>query len=232
MSPSPSAKPAESSCSTARRVQFLWATPFPFDDPHNVISNIDVKTGKTEINWNQVFKAPGENHVICYWNTRSYWPTAYSPVTNSLYTSYIDNCRDLTIAGPGGRGSWHVVQRPEPIPRSSPASRRSTCRPARSCASTWAARRATGGMLATAGDVVFHGDMSARFRAFDAATGKMLWSRCSATPPQQPSRMKPAESKYVCIMTGDNLKVPELAAEVPEIRDSARPQRDLRVRAA
>ena len=69
-----------------------------------MISNIDVKTGKTEINWDQVFKAPGENHMICYWNTRSYWPTAYSPVTNSLYTSYIDNCRDLTIAGPAGRG--------------------------------------------------------------------------------------------------------------------------------
>ena len=30
-------------------------------------------------------------------------------------------------------------------------------------------------MLATAGDLVFHGDMSRRFRAFDAATGKQLW---------------------------------------------------------
>jgi glucose dehydrogenase len=32
-----------------------------------------------------------------------------------------------------------------------------------------------GAMLATAGDLVFHGDMSRRFRAFDANTGKTLW---------------------------------------------------------
>ena len=39
--------------------QFLWATPFPYDDPNFVISDIDVKTGKTTLNWNLVFKQPG-----------------------------------------------------------------------------------------------------------------------------------------------------------------------------
>ena len=92
--------------------QFLWATPFPYDDPNFVISDIDVKTGKTTLNWNIVFKQPGEHHVVCYWNTRSYWPTAYHPGTNSLYVSYIDNCRDLTTAGPAGRGGWSVIPRP------------------------------------------------------------------------------------------------------------------------
>ena len=81
-----------------------------------MLKGIDVKTGKTEINYDLVFKQPGEQHVICFWNTRSYWPTAYSPATNSLYTSYIDNCRDLTTPGPAGRGGWHVVHAPVPIP--------------------------------------------------------------------------------------------------------------------
>ena len=40
--------------------KFLWAEPFPFDTPESVISGIDVKTGKTSINWNNVFKTPGE----------------------------------------------------------------------------------------------------------------------------------------------------------------------------
>ena len=67
--------------------QFLWATPFPLRRLRTSSSpDIDVKTGKTTINWDIVFKQPGEQHVICYWNTRSYWPTAYSPATNSLYT--------------------------------------------------------------------------------------------------------------------------------------------------
>ena len=59
--------------------EFLWATPFPYDDPYFVISDIDVKTGKTTINWNIVFKQPGETPSVCYWNTRSYWPTATIP---------------------------------------------------------------------------------------------------------------------------------------------------------
>ena len=91
---------------------FLWANPFPADAPEFVISSIDPKTGKTTLNWDLVFKQPGEHKVVCYWNTRSYWPTAYSPETNSLYVSYTDNCRDVTVGGGGARGSWRVVPRP------------------------------------------------------------------------------------------------------------------------
>jgi len=36
-------------------------------------------------------------------------------------------------------------------------------------------RSRNGAMLATAGALVFHGDMSRRFRAFDAETGTKLW---------------------------------------------------------
>ncbi len=97
--------------------QFIWATPFPYDDPKFVISDIDVNTGKTTINWNLVFQKPGERHVVCYWNTRSYWPTAYDPETNSLYVSYIDNCRDLTLDGPPAveAGAW--FRGPVPTPK-------------------------------------------------------------------------------------------------------------------
>ncbi len=59
--------------------QFLWANPFPYDDPNFLISNIDVKTGKTTINWDVVLKQPGERHVICAYNTKSYWPMSYHP---------------------------------------------------------------------------------------------------------------------------------------------------------
>ncbi len=82
--------------------QFLWATPFPYDDPLFLISNIDGKTGKVTINYDLVNKKPGEEHIICSYNTRSFWPTAFDPDTNSLYVPYIDNCLDMTF-------------RPEPI---------------------------------------------------------------------------------------------------------------------
>ena len=124
--------------------QFLWATPFPYDDPNFIISNIDVRTGKNHVNWDLVFKQPGEHHITCYWNTRSYWPTAYHEATQSLYVPYIDNCRDLTINGPG------VQRRLEgdspPRLRSQRADRalaKSIFRPASRCASTSGARPAT-----------------------------------------------------------------------------------------
>lgn len=199
--------------------QFLWATPFPFDDPSFVISGIDPKTGKTSINWDIVFKQPGEHHVICYWNTRSYWPTAYSPLNNSLYVSYIDNCRDLTIAGPVGRGGWHVVPRPGSDPNALTGLAKINLETGETLRFDIGRAPGNGAMLATAGDLVFHGDMSRRFRAFDANSGKMLWEAILGGNVSVSTITYAVEGKqYLCVMTGDNLKVPELAAEVPELK--------------
>jgi alcohol dehydrogenase (cytochrome c) len=199
--------------------QFLWATQFPYDDPHFVISNIDVKTGKTSINWDLVFKQPGERHVVCYWNTRSYWPTAYSPATNSLYTSYIDNCRERTTAGPAGRGSWHVIPRPCSDPNALTGLAKVNLSTGEILRFDVGRAPGNGGLLATAGDLVFHGDMSRRFRAFDAQTGKQLWETILGGNISVSTITYAARGKqYVAVMTGDNPKVPELAAEVPEIK--------------
>jgi alcohol dehydrogenase (cytochrome c) len=80
--------------------QFLWASPFPYDVPNFLISNIDPKSGKTTINWDVVLKEPGEQHVICAYNTKSYWPMAYHPGKNSFYIPYVDDCLDMTRAAP------------------------------------------------------------------------------------------------------------------------------------
>ena len=202
--------------------QFLWATPFPYDAPEYVISSIDVKSGKTSINWNNVFKTPGETHTICYWNTRSYWPTAYSPTTNSLYTSYIDNCRELTTAGPGGRGGWKVVPRPGSDPRALTGLAKINLSTGEILRFDVGRAPGNGAMLATAGDLVFHGDMSRRFRAFDAATGKQLWESILGGNVSVSNISYAVNGKqYIALMTGDNLKVPELSAEVPEMKTPA-----------
>jgi alcohol dehydrogenase (cytochrome c) len=199
--------------------QFLWATPFPFDDANFVISSIDAKTGRTSLNWDIVFKQPGEHHVICYWNTRSYWPTAYNPANNSLYVSYIDNCRDLTIGGPAGRGGWHVVPRPGGDPNALTGLAKINLETGETLRFDTGRAPGNGGMLATAGEVIFHGDMSRRFRAFDANSGKMLWETILGGNISVSTITYAVSGKqYVCVMTGDNLKVPELAAEVPELK--------------
>jgi alcohol dehydrogenase (cytochrome c) len=199
--------------------QFLWATPFPFDSPNFVISDIDVKTGKTRINWDLVFKQPGERHTICYWNTRSYWPTAYSPVTNSLYVSYIDNCRDLTLAGPQGRGGWSVVPRPGSDPNALTGLAKINLSTGEMLRFDVGRVPGNGAVLATAGNLVFHGDMNRRFRAFDAETGQKLWETIVGGNVSVSTITYSVNGKqYIAVMTGDNLKVPELSAEFPEIK--------------
>ncbi len=200
--------------------QFLWATPFPFDDPKFVISDIDVKTGKTTINWNQIFQKQGERHVVCYWNTRSYWPTAYDPGTNSLYVSYIDNCRDLTLDGPAARGgTWSVVPRPGSDPKALTGLAKIDLATGEILRFDVGRVPGNGAMLATAGGLIFHGDMSRRFRAFDANNGKQLWESIVGGNVSVSTISYSAKGKqYICIMTGDNLKVPELSKEVPELR--------------
>ena len=203
--------------------QFLWAEPFPFDTPNSVLAGIDVKTGQTKINYDLVFKQPGERHVICYWNTRSYWPTAYSPTTTSLYTSYIDNCRDLTTPGPaGGRGEWHVVPRPGSDPNALTGLAKINLSTGEITRFDVGRVPGNGAMLATAGDLIFHGDMNRRFRAFDAATGKKLWESVLGGNVSVSTITYAVNGKqYVAVMTGNNPKVPELMGEFPEIKIQA-----------
>src|SRR5262249_56442813 len=66
--------------------QFLWATPFPLDVPEFHISDIDVDTGRTHINWNSVMKKDKDRILVCFHNTRGYWSTAIiRPRTRSTF---------------------------------------------------------------------------------------------------------------------------------------------------
>ena len=75
-----------------------------------------------------------------------------------------------------------------------------------------------GAMLATAAGLIFHGDMSQKFKAFDAETGKELWQTTLVGNISVSTITYAVKGKqYVAVMTGDNPKVPELSKEVPEL---------------
>jgi alcohol dehydrogenase (cytochrome c) len=188
--------------------QFLWATPFPFDGPNFLISNIDGRTGRVYANESLMFDAPGERHVICAWNTRSYYPTAYHPGLNALYTSYVDNCLDMTAGSVDGK----VRDRRVGIPRPG------------SSLDSWAGlakidmttgeieylhtQRAPGqgAVLATAGDLIFWGDLDHKFRAFDAHTGEILWERALGGMIQNSTITYAVDGRqYVAVLTGEGL---------------------------
>jgi alcohol dehydrogenase (cytochrome c) len=197
--------------------EFLWASPFPFDHPNFLISDIDVETGRTVINRDVVVDAPGAHRIICFFNTRSYWPSAYSPKTNSLYVPYINNCLNMTAASPAT----------ETMP-ATPESRIGMAAPGMDLdelnglakvnmetgeITHWVTGRipTDSSILATAGDLIFWGDINRRFRAQDAETGEVLWETIVGGPVSTSNITYSVNGRqYVAVITGNNLSHPGL----------------------
>ena len=162
------------------------------------------------LNTDLIFREPGQRHVLCFWNTRSYWPLAYHPGQNALYVPYVDNCMDMTAA---------TVAAPDQpaVPEKRVGTRRqgtdlaNFAGVAKINMSTGEIKRiyvgkapGNGAMLATAGDLVFWGDLDQHFRAFDAATGKVLWETTVNGAIQNSTITYGVNGKqYVAILTGE-----------------------------
>lgn len=156
--------------------EFLWAMPFPYDTPHFIVADIDVKTGVTHINPAALLDSPGKTSLVCYWNTRSFWPTAYSPKENALFVPYIDHCLTMTRATPGGDPERRTSGlRPGANQEKLAGLAKIDMRTGKIERIYEARLAGNGAMLATAGDLVFWGDIGQVLRAFDAETGKVLW---------------------------------------------------------
>jgi len=183
--------------------QFLWANPFPYDDPNFLISNIDVKTGRTTINWDVVLKQPGERHTICAYNTKSYWPMSYHPGKNALYVPYVDNCLDMTRAAPNQPERRTGVRRPGSDPEKFGGIARINMATGEIQRIYEGRAPGNGATLVTAGDVVFWGDLNQKFRAFDADTGKILWETTLGGPIQNSTITYRVNGRqYIAVVTG------------------------------
>ena len=186
--------------------EFLWATPFPYDVPEFHISNIDVETGKTYINWDLVLKRDGERKVMCFHNTKSYWPMAYHPGTNSLYIPYHDQCVDITanIEASNGTGPRFGIIRPGADPNAYAGIAKVNMATGQIQQIYRQRFPGNGAMLATAGDLIFWGDMNRRLRAFDADTGEILWETIVGGIIQMSTITYSVNGKqYLAVLTGD-----------------------------
>jgi alcohol dehydrogenase (cytochrome c) len=190
--------------------RFLWASPFPYDVKNFIISSIDVKTGVTHLNTDLIFREPGQKHTLCFWNTRSYWPLAYHPGLNALYVPYVDNCLDMTSAIPAA-GDQAAVGEKRAGARRSGVDIEAFAGIGKINMSTGEITRfytgrapGNGAMLATAGDVVFWGDLDQKFRAFDANSGKVLWQQALQGAIQNSTITYAVNGKqYVAVFTGE-----------------------------
>ena len=157
--------------------QFLWARPFPYDDPNVNMRVVDVKTGQTAVNPDKLFKKDGDTILGCYHNTRGLWQVAYDPDTNSVYVPFHDQCLSMESANgnPTGYGRRTGVMRPGSDPKAYMGIAKIDVATGEMRVIYSQPQPANGSALATAGGLVFFGDLNRRLRAIDAESGKVLW---------------------------------------------------------
>ena len=157
--------------------QFLWARPFPFDDPNLNMSVVDVTTGQTGVNPDKLFKKDGDTIIGCYHNTRSLWQIAYHPGKNALYVPFHDQCLTMEAVNdnPRGYGRRTGVLRPGGDPEAYMGMARIDVETGEMRVIYSQAQATNGSALTTASDLVFFGDLNRRLRALDVDTGEVLW---------------------------------------------------------
>jgi alcohol dehydrogenase (cytochrome c) len=209
--------------------EFIWAMPFPYDTPNFILSDIDVETGATKINWDVVLSEPGATRTVCYWNTRNFWPVAYHPGQNAIYIPYYDYCLEMTRSTPdGGRERRTGARRPGSDPEKFAGIAKIDMRTGRITRIYEGRVGGNGAMLTTQGGLLFWGDITQVLHAFDAATGEELWHSDTLGSTIMNSTITYAVNgkQYVAVVNGNSqLGVRTMAqwggVELPEDRGNA-----------
>jgi PQQ-dependent dehydrogenase (methanol/ethanol family) len=198
-----------------RTGEFLWANPWPYDVPNFFLKNIDAN-GKTYLREELLFSGPNQRKTICFFNTKSYWPAAYSPVTNSIYAPFVDACLDMRTLDPGVRPQRGGVVREGSKPNEFSGISKINAGTGKVEHIYKGAAPINGAMLATAGDLLIFGDLDRKLRALDAVTGKVLWEQVVGGPISNSTITYSVRGQqYIAAVTGDGLLTPSVVAYVP-----------------
>ena len=190
--------------------RFLWARPFPYDDPNINMNHIDVKTGQTRVNPDKLFRKDGDKILGCYHNTRSLWSIAYHPGKNSLYVPFQDQCLTMTANSKAktGWGPRAGVMRPGSDPNKYMNIGKIDLATGELRVLYSQPQASAGSALVTAGDLVFWGDQNRRLRAFDADDGKILWEAVVGGMIMNSTISYAVNGKqYVMVFTGEGQSV-------------------------
>ena len=145
----------------------------------NVVTDIDRDTGKKTINPYTIPQLE-EQRLICanHYGAKSWPPAAFNPISKKLFLPLNEGCLET---GPEGRYqilTTNIQLREALFPGSNGNMGRVQALDLENQEFDWTHRQPSpviSSILATAGGIVFAGDLNRQFRAFDDATGEILW---------------------------------------------------------
>jgi alcohol dehydrogenase (cytochrome c) len=178
----------------------------------NLVMSIDPKTGKKAIKPAFEPKA-GRTDVICPGATgaRSWPTTAFDPSSDYLYVPLLDNnCMDYSWverdADKIAAGGMDVRLGGRPKPDNDGKFGRIEAIDLRTKQVVWSKRQRApiaSSLLASGGGLVFSGARDRNFRAYDAATGEVLWQvGLNASPSSSPATYSVDGVQYLVVVAG------------------------------
>jgi alcohol dehydrogenase (cytochrome c) len=178
----------------------------------NLVASIDPKSGKKIIK-PALEPQAGRTDVICpaAAGARSWPTTAFDPASGFLYVPLLDNnCMDYSWverdADKISAGGMDVRLGGRPKPDSDGKFGRIEAIDLNTKQVVWSTRQRApiaSSLLASKGGLVFSGARDRRFRAYDAATGKVLWQvGLNASPSSSPAMFSVDGVQYVVVVAG------------------------------
>lgn len=178
----------------------------------NLVVSIDANTGRKLIDPALEPRA-GRTDLICPTATgaRSWPTTAFDPASGYLYVPLVDNnCMDYRWverdAGAIAGGGQDMRLRARPKPGNDGNFGRIEAIDLNTRKVVWSQRQrapVASSLLASAGGLVFSGARDRQFRAYDAATGAVLWQIVlNASPSSSPASYSIAGIQYLVVVAG------------------------------
>ena len=192
----------------------------------NIVTAIDPETGRKSID-TRLIPGDGTVKMVCPHGAgaKNYLPASYNAARTMLFVPLTEACMDVfPIPGGAGRGAlssgvnWGIRPRPD----SDGKYGRVMAIDLESRKAVWTARdRApqTTGVLSTAGGVVFAGAFDRFIRAYDDASGKVLWqTRLNDVSSSSPISFSVDGKQYIAVVTGQGgFHASSYAVLVPEL---------------
>jgi alcohol dehydrogenase (cytochrome c) len=187
-----------------RTGEFLWARPTV---RQNVVAKIDGATGKVTVNPETTFSAVGETHFICPSASggKDFQAGAYSPMTNAMYYGLQNICANQTALD---KGSMYAINARAQIAPGTQNIGTLFAISAETGKTLWRYDQRAGMMsvVATGGGLLFAGDTSGHFRAFDQDSGKIVWETNLGAPVTgYPITYLARGKQYVAVSVGNSL---------------------------
>ena len=201
--------------------QFLWARQ---TIEQNVIEDINTESGSAIINQEMLFTAVGQQKTVCpsLNGGKNYHASAYSPLTNVVYTPMHNTCMEATSNSEVWQpdDAYALDTRTIITPGMENAGRLEAIS-VETGETIWKIeqRAAMTSVMATGSGLLFSGDANGRFRALDQNTGEILWEvNLGSHVTGYPATFSVDGRQYVAVSTGGSLNTMSLLGLAPELR--------------